>query len=226
MLPVPVLLGCPTMVERMTRKKHHRKLVWDFPTRIFHWSLAVSVLVSFVSVRIDEMEVHFTSGAFILFLLSFRVMWGLWGSATARFVQFAPFPKRIRAWRAKTEIGHSPWGALSVFALLAALGMQAATGLISDDGIYLTGPLRDYVSSSTANNATKLHARISDAILALVALHLAAITFYTVVRKSGILSAFVTGYKSGAPKSIQPKPLLWIGATAFIAAAPVVWVFS
>ena len=207
-------------------KNKEKLIVWDFPTRVFHWALAVAVVVSFVSVRMDEMEIHFVSGGVILTLILFRVMWGLWGATTARFLQFAPLPSRIKAWRAGGEIGHSPWGALSVFALLGALGAQAGSGLFTDDGIYLTGPLRDYVSSGTANTATKFHARLSDVIFALVLLHLAAIVFYTLVKKSGILLPMLTGRSTRSAKGIEPRPLLWAAATAVIAAAPVIWIFS
>ncbi len=202
-----------------------KKQVWDFPTRAFHWALAGAIVTSFVSVRIDKMEVHFTSGSLVLFLILFRVLWGLWGPATALFLQFAPLPARIRAWRAGGAIGHSPWGALSVFALLGAVGAQAVAGLFTDDGIYLTGPLRDYVTSAAANDATKLHARLPNLIVVLVALHLAAIAFYTFVKRSRLLSTFVSGRSDTAPASIQPRPLPIVALTVGLAAAPVIWIF-
>lgn len=203
-----------------------KKMIWDLPTRVFHWCLAAAALVSFVSVRLDEMEIHFASGGFILFLILFRLFWGIWGPATALFLQFAPLPKRIRQWRAGTAVGHSPWGALSVFALLGAVGAQGLTGLFADDGIYLTGPLRDYVSSMTANSATKLHSQISDVIIVLVALHIMAIAVYTLVKRSDLLRNFLSGQSQNAPEAIQPRSLFLVATTIFFAAAPVIWIFS
>jgi len=207
-------------------KTEHKSKIWDVPTRVFHWALAVAILTSFISVRRDEMEIHFLSGSVVLFLILFRVLWGLWGPETALFLQFAPLPKRIAAWRAGGSIGHSPLAALSVFAMLGIIGGQAISGLFVDDGIYLTGPLRDNVTSATANTATKLHARLSDVIIILVALHVIAILFYTLVKHSPLLKVFLTGYSAEAGESIRPRSLFVVAATIAIAAAPVIWIFN
>ena len=45
-------------------------------------------------------------------------------------------------------MGHNPLGAGSVFAMLAVLLAQVATGLVSDDEISFTGPLNRFVSSA------------------------------------------------------------------------------
>lgn len=50
--------------------------VWDIYIRAFHWLLLICILVSFISFRLDEMDIHFISGHCILALLIFRVIWG------------------------------------------------------------------------------------------------------------------------------------------------------
>ncbi len=200
--------------------------IWDRPTRLFHWLLAFCIVVSFVSVRMNEMGIHFLSGGTILALIIFRVVWGLIGSDTARFTQFLPTPSRIRAWRAGGQIGHSPWGALSVFALLGVIGAQATLGLFTDDDIFLTGPLRDYVSYETALRATALHGLGAKIIFTLVLLHLAAILFYTVIKKSDLLKVFLTGHRTGGTMETRSKPMIWSMSAAAMAALIVVVIFQ
>jgi cytochrome b len=200
-------------------------LIWDFPTRAFHWALAAAIVTSLVSVNLNKMELHFTSGSVVLFLLLFRVFWGLIGPETAQFHRFLPLPARWREWRAG-GIGHSPWASLSVFAFLGVIGAQATLGLFTDDEIYLTGPLRDEVSSATAYWATKTHAQLPRLIVALIVLHLAAIAFYTFVKRSDLLKVFVTGRREGATRSIQPRPWYLAVGSAGLAALPVLYIFS
>ena len=169
------------------------RTVWDRPIRLFHWSLALCVLVSFVSVKLNMMQVHFASGGTVLGLLVFRLLWGIWGSSTARFLQFLPTPARIKNWRAGNTIGHAPLGALATFALLGILATQVSLGLFVDDEIYLTGPLRDMVTSKQAAFATTWHARLSDAVLFVVALHIIAIAVHRLVMDHRIIGTMVHG---------------------------------
>ena len=52
-------------------------MIWDLPLRLFHWLLAVAVIVSIGSVKNENMFVHEKSGLTILGLLGFRLVWGL-----------------------------------------------------------------------------------------------------------------------------------------------------
>jgi cytochrome b len=129
----------------------------------------------------------------------FRAVWGVVGSATSRFAQFAPSPSRLVAylrgrWRG---VGHNPLGALSVFALLGLVGTQAVTGLFSNDDIAFAGPLAALVSEEASSRLTGLHHLAADALLAFVGLHLLAILFYAFVKKDDLISPMVTGDKVG-----------------------------
>ena len=202
-----------------------RSLIWDFPIRAFHWMLVIAIVVSFISVNRDEMEIHFASGSVVLALVIFRLLWGLIGPRTAQFHVFAPLPARIRAWREGRAVGHSPHGALATFALLGLVGAQAVTGLFTDDEMFLRGPLRSEVTRSTAYWLTDLHAAISNVLLAMIALHLAAIAFYTIIKRSDILKVFVTGHRQGGyGVTARPWPLILV--CAGIAAGASWYVFS
>ena len=60
-----------------------RVAIWDLPTRVFHWSLAVLAVLALV-VGDDDQGVAFTLHAYagyaILLLLGFRLPWG-WSAA-------------------------------------------------------------------------------------------------------------------------------------------------
>jgi cytochrome b len=125
--------------------------VWDLPTRLFHWTLFVAVTISLLTGLQggNWMVWHERTGLLVLGLLTFRLIWGVLGSTYARFAQFFPTPRSLLAylrghWHGE---GHSPLGALSVFALLLVLLFQAGSGLFSTDDIVFDGPLHDLVSS-------------------------------------------------------------------------------
>ncbi|CAN0601884.1 unnamed protein product, partial [Ectocarpus sp. 12 AP-2014] len=69
-----------------------RVLVWDLPTRLFHWSLVALLGASWLTGEMGEMEWHMRSGIAILTLVLFRLLWGVFGSTTARFTQFVRSP--------------------------------------------------------------------------------------------------------------------------------------
>ncbi|MDQ5877326.1 MAG: hypothetical protein QG638_57 [Pseudomonadota bacterium] len=173
--------------------------VWDLPTRLFHWGLAILVVASIISGKIggNLIDWHGKFGLAILGLLTFRIIWGLVGSTYARFASFFPTPGRIRAylrgeWK---EPGHNPLGALSVFALLGLLALQVATGLPGNDDIAFRGPLFDLVGKALSDRMTGIHKLSINLLFALIALHVAAIMFYARVRKDNLVKPMITGWK-------------------------------
>ena len=180
--------------------------VWDLPTRAFHWVLALTVVGSVTSAKIggNAMTWHFRFGYVVLALLAFRLLWGLVGGRWSRFASFAYAPGTVlRYLRGQSradehhEVGHSPLGSLSVFALLGFLALQVATGLVADDEIASVGPLNRFVSNAFAGRATHWHKDYGQWILiALVVLHLAAVLYYLLARKKNLLRPMIVGDKS------------------------------
>jgi cytochrome b len=212
--------------------------VWDLPTRLFHWTLAALVVCSFISAWIGggAMVWHFRLGYCALALLVFRVLWGLVGGRWSRFASFiyapATLQRYLRGQAAASEhleVGHSPTGALSVFALLALLLVQVGTGLVADDEIANIGPLNKYVSSATAGQATSWHSEVGQWILlALVLLHVAAIVWYRVKKRIDLLRPMLDGDKqlpASTPPSADGKAQRGLAALLLAAcAALAVWV--
>lgn len=182
----------------------HTVRVWDLPTRIFHWLLAASLIGMVVTAKVggNWMEWHLRLGHAVLALLVFRLAWGLVGGHWSRFSSFFYGPLSVLHYLrgnapAHHQIGHSPLGALSVFALLAALLLQVGTGLISDDEIAFMGPLVRFVSSEVASQSTSFHKDVGQyLVLALVALHLLAIAFYQWVKRQALVGPMLHGDKT------------------------------
>lgn len=179
--------------------------VWDFPTRLFHWVLAAAVIGSVASAKIGgaAMAWHFRLGYLVFGLLLFRLAWGLLGGRWSRFSSFLYGPAAVLRYlrgqpRAgeRFDVGHNPLGALSVFALLLVLVVQVATGLMGDDEIASVGPLNRFVASATGLAATAWHKSWGQwLLLALVALHLAAIAFYA-WRRQNLVGPMFHGNKA------------------------------
>lgn len=181
----------------------HTVRVWDLPTRIFHWTLVAVIVGSVISAKMggNAMVWHFRFGYAVLTLLLFRLVWGFIGGRWSRFSAFLYTPAHLLRYlrgvgHPHDEVAHSPLGALSVFGMLGALALQAGTGLFSDDEIFAAGPLTRFVSNDTVSQASAYHAEIGQyLLLALITLHLLAITFYVFVKKNNLVHPMVVGDK-------------------------------
>lgn len=207
-------------------------VVWDLPTRLFHWLLVALVTTSFVTVEIggNAMRIHEWSGFAILALLLFRVGWGIWGSRTARFAAFVRGPKAVLAyagtlWGKESPVyfGHNPLGGWSIVAMLAALFVQAGTGLFANDDIMTEGPLYGWVSKAASDLITDVHQWNQGLIVALVAVHVSAIVFYFVVKRENLLTPMITGRRSWQGTVPPPAGRTWAAAAIGAAAAGAVY---
>jgi cytochrome b len=188
-------------------------LVWDLPTRLFHWLLVVLVIISFVSGNIggNAMRYHEWSGFTILALLLFRIFWGFVGSRESRFVTFIRSPSAVFRYattllrRDSTHfLGHNPLGGWSIIAMLFVLLVQAVTGLFANDDIITEGPLFDWVSKATSDGLTRIHKLNQEAIIVLVCIHVLAILFHLFYKRENLVKPMLTGVKTWSGTGPQP----------------------
>jgi cytochrome b len=198
--------------------------VWDLPIRLFHWLLTALIAFSWWSVHNHHTDWHIWSGIAILTLLVFRLLWGVFGSSTARFANFVRGPGAVRAflhdrksWRVA---GHTPLGALSIVAMLGAVAVQVGLGLIATDPDGLNeGPLARLVSLPVSETARDIHEYWFYVVLALIVLHVGAIIFYKVFRGQKLLKGMITGRIALEPGVEPMRPARWWVALLCLAAA-------
>ena len=199
---------------------HEAHAAWDLPTRVFHWLLAAFVVFSYLTGQVGGswMSWHMRSGYAILALLIFRVAWGFAGPERSRFTAFVRGPRaaleHARALLARVFVppaGHTAIGGWMVLAMLAALAVQAGSGLFSNDESGHEGPLAAKVSDAMVDRLSTVHAYNHWLIVALVTIHIAAVAYYQWGLRADVLKPMLSG--AGADGAVIAR------ATAFLAVA-------
>ncbi len=218
----------PSQNAKSPAERGKGALIWDLPTRLFHWLLALLILAAFLSS--DNRDLHERIGILILILIVFRLIWGVIGGRYARFVSFVRGPKAVLAHVADMRqpnppqhIGHNAAGGWMVIALLALVLTQAGLGLFSHDLILYNGPLSGLISDSLSARLTTVHKILSNVILAAVALHVGAVAVYFLWKKQNLLRPMLTGRRADLteadlpPLRVRAPPLFWAFGALMVA---------
>ena len=170
-------------------------LIWDLPTRLFHWAFAASLTAALaIGFLVDDdsalFQAHMLFGIVALFLLALRVAMGIAGSRYAKFSSFPLCPRELAVYmlaalfsKTKRYPGNNPGSAL------AAVLMFLLVPLLFVSGIGMGGEALE-----------EAHEAIAWALLAVVILHLAGIAWHTIRHKENISLSMVTGKKNGSPE--------------------------
>ena len=210
-----------------------QKLIWDIPTRLFHWLLVFSLVGQYVTAELmdNAMQCHFYLVYFTLGLIIFRIIWGFVGSDYARFGQFLYGPKAVVGYlstlfarNSHAHAGHNPLGGWVVVVMITLVMIQAVSGLFMTDDVFLDGPWRSAVEDATLDTMSFLHNNVFNVLLAVIVLHIAAIGFYAVYKKQRLAPAMVHGKKTTAEKGITSSRLLAAIIAALISAGVVYYV--
>lgn len=207
--------------------------LWDLPVRLVHWSFVGLLPALWWTAENGKIDTHIQLGMVMLILVLFRILWGLFGSSTARFAHFVHGPigvgRYLSGRQSEPVVGHNPLGALSVVALLSLLGAQVAFGLFASDtdGLYY-GPLNSLVGYDAAEKLTEWHELGFNIILAVVILHVAAIVFYLIVKRDNLVGPMITGRKRYTAPVAAPKIAPWWRAVLCLVIAWAIagWVWS
>ncbi|MGD0641420.1 MAG: cytochrome b/b6 domain-containing protein [Roseiarcus sp.] len=202
-------------------------LVWDAPTRLFHWLVVALVAAAYATERLNWMDLHAMAGDAVLVLVAFRLVWGFVGGETARFAGFVASPreafrhlKKMLKREPDLQIGHNPAGGWMVLGMLALLLGETLTGLYTLDDVAEVGPLTPYVPARVANWIDAAHSVLWDVLLAAVALHVLAITTYAAAKGQNLLTPMVTGRKALPAGTPSPRMASWaLAALAFCCGA-------
>jgi cytochrome b len=207
-----------------------RVIVWDAPTRIFHWLVVVLVAAAYATLQLNWMDWHARAGDALLVALVFRLLWGFFGAETARFSSFLVSPRAAARHLAHAlrrepdlQVGHNPAGGWMVLLLIALMLGQTLSGLYVGDDIAEEGPLSEHVPASIANLINAMHDRILwDALLVAIAVHVSAIFAYAAVKRHNLLLPMISGRKTLPPGAAAPRMQNWARAIFLLACSALV----
>jgi cytochrome b len=174
--------------------------VWDPFIRIFHWSLVAAFTIAYLTE--EPLGVHVWAGYVVGIVVVARVIWGFVGLGHARFSDFAYRPatslrymRDLVGFHAKRYLGHSPGGAVMVWALLVFLATTVVTGLIVYGGDQQAGPLAGMFNKGTGEAVEEVHEVVANITLALVFFHIVGVALASFAHHENLVRAMITGYK-------------------------------
>ena len=193
-----------------------RILVWDIPTRLFHWSLVLCFVVAYLTSESERWQLwHVTAGYLFGALLIFRMAWGLFGTRYARFSNFVQRPRAVLAYLASLltrhpqhYVGHNPAGAWAIVGMLGLGALTVLTGWasFSDYG--------DWIG--------ELHEGIVNVLLVVIAIHVSGVIVSSLLHRENLVRAMINGHKQGVSNDAIRYPhwimgvLLLLGLVAFL----------
>ena len=189
-------------------------LVWDIPTRVFHWLLALSFLGAYLTgEEVSYRDLHLKFGYILLGLIGFRLIWGVIGSRYARFSAFWFKARAIMAYlqamahkNPEHYLGHNPAGSAAIFLLLGLGLLSSISGILLSlkwGGESLEGP----------------HEVFANVMLAVVLAHIAGVAISSYLHRENLPRAMLTGTKFGEPGQGIRSGYAWLGAILLMAVA-------
>jgi cytochrome b len=192
--------------------------VWDGPLRLFHWLLVIAMAVAFLSAE-EESPLnnwHIISGWIAAILIAFRFVWGFVGGEYARFSgmwkggDLGHHIGKMLRFKPTPTVGHNPLGWISALLLIAISAVAIWTGAL--------------IVTSGGEAGEDLHEIIGWSLLALIAIHIAAVIIMSLLTRDNLVRAMVTGCKSaglhtGVSDARRPSLFAYLVGLATIAAA-------
>jgi cytochrome b len=186
-------------------------LVWDAPTRVFHWVQALCFLGAYLTSDSEKTrDIHVALGYILFGLIVFRLLWGFMGTRYAKFSSFAFGPSKIIGYlvalfkgKAEHFVGHNPVGSVAIW-LLLSLGLTlGVTGvmLLQDD---------------VADIVEEIHGYATNAMLAVVAVHLLGVFMSSFLHKENLVRAMLTGFKPGETNQGIKCAYNWLAAVMLV----------
>lgn len=164
--------------------------VWDWPLRLWHWALALLVLIAWFTPNTYD-GLHRIAGYAVIGLLVFRIAWGFLGTRHSRFRRLGPrlraaplFLRRLGRGHTGRYLGLNPAGAAMLLAMLVLLTIST-----------ITGAMQVTVRFFGVWWVEDTHAYISDAVIILVALHVAGVVVMSLLQRENLVRAMITGRK-------------------------------
>ena len=196
----------------------HPIRVWDWPVRVFHWSLAACVFIAFFTGESERFSLwHQTLGYVAGGLLVFRFVWGFVGTRHARFASFIKGPQAILAYvkslRQDTpehHVGHNPVGGVAVILLMGLTALTALTGWLLAGG-------------DAPGWQEELHEVAANSLMVVVAVHVLGVLLSSKQHKENLVRAMLTGFKHGPTAMGIQTSWWWLAVVMLVAMAGFIW---
>src|SRR5581483_1704994 len=196
-----------------------RVLVWDLPTRVFHWLLAISFAGAFLTAESERWrDLHVMLGYSFAGLIAFRLIWGVVGSRYARFRSFVFSPREVIGYlrsllsrSPRHYLGHNPAGSIVIFLLLVLGIVTGVSGWMTYNDV--GGEWLEDVHEVAANG-----------MLVLVGVHILGVLVSSRLHGENLVLAMITGRKLGQAGQGISRTHAWMAA-ALIAGLTALWVW-
>ncbi len=177
--------------------------VWDPFVRLFHWTLVLAFFVAWFT-EDDWLDLHVWAGYTVLALVLARILWGFVGTRHARFRDFVRPPADVKAFlqqtlagRAPRYLGHNPAGGAMIVLMLVMLLLVGLTGLAVYGMEEAAGPLAGLAGAPEwlEDALEEVHEFLANAMLLLVAIHVAGVIVESLIHHENLVRAMITGRK-------------------------------
>jgi len=194
-------------------------LVWDVPTRVFHWSLVICFLGALLTKDSERWRLlHVNFGYTMMGLVCWRLIWGVFGSRYAKFSEFIKPPSEIKAYiqslltnNPKHYVGHNPVGAIAIVLVLALVLLLTISGYLSYNDLGGEWPER-------------LHDEVSDLLVLVCFIHFCGVVASSYLHKESLIKSMLTGMKDGLQSDKISSAYLGLGAVLILAIALFWWI--
>lgn len=191
----------------MIHKPTPSTLIWDLPTRLFHWLItagfSAAALIAFLSDDGNRwFPYHAIIGLVLGFMVVLRLVWGFAGTKHARFGSFLFSPGALASYLKRAVLGggarypgHNPGSAYATFAMLTLLLGISASGVLLSLGHH---------------QFKEAHEVMSYAMIAVAGAHVVGVILHTIRHRENVAMSMVSGRKGREPSDaiVSARPIV------------------
>ncbi len=173
-----------------------KQLIWDLPTRLFHWGLGGSILAAYALAQLADKEtplfyLHVVFAVLAGLLMVWRIFWGIFGSRHSKFSNlfFSPqeiisYFKEVVAGKGRYYAGHNPGGAIVILIMFALILIVLFSG----------------VMTGINEAAEEVHEVVTNLLIIAVVFHVIGVLLATFMHKEKYILSMFNGKKTGSPE--------------------------
>ncbi|MDP3452331.1 MAG: cytochrome b/b6 domain-containing protein, partial [Bacteroidales bacterium] len=183
-----------------------KTLIWAWPTRAFHWLLAIGFASAYILEDFDDYrQFHFAFGSMVGVLLVMRIIYGLIGPQFSRFSQFpvglsnqVDFLKSVHSGKS-IFYGHNPLASLVMLGIFFLGILTSLSGYL----MYLSKS-QAFTFFTGGEFMEEIHEVFANLFLGLVIFHLVGVLVDLLLHgKNGAFGSIFNGIKN-----VETKPAI------------------